>query len=369
MVAKKAYLVLLTLNETTSFIVSTIFIVLVLWSKHKHSKVQRVKTIILYIAFYEFASLLVCIDGISDNYQLYEKKSVIDILFDLLKITGFILSHELFFILMIERLYYPFKDTIHKMSKPNIIILVSISIIIEVLHFFIRVIINYDLMPSTHIELLLPLMIISVLFGLLLISIFGHKLFDVLITSRKSLYCGEDLLMNSPNTQFSVISRMSLNSHQLTLIRTITRNAILSVFAIIFRNLGFLLYGFRSISNHRLIHKNDNKMYLLICILYCLLNVCLFMQLLCVYLSYSFFIGSRICYNKCCGGIHKVIQKYGVKYAQSKMTQINMKTLQSMSKCNSHSYELLNNEDDFDLTTDLNNNEAMQRLTIRAKKK
>ena len=67
------YLLLLTMNESLSFVVSTLFMILIICSKILHDKKAKIRTIIFYILFYEFAAFLVTIDGISDNYNLYDQ--------------------------------------------------------------------------------------------------------------------------------------------------------------------------------------------------------------------------------------------------------------------------------------------------------
>ena len=339
------YIILLTINETISFILSISFLILVIISKSKFNNKARIRTITLYISTYAAASFILALDGISDNFDLYDANGGIDVILDVSKITGFILSHELFYILLIEKLHYTFKDSSHRINKKIFTGIIVASIIIEIYHFFIRIIINYDYMSQIHIPLLVPFMVLSIIFGVILISIFGTKLFSVILTSRKSLHYGNKFMESSPASQFSVISRMSLNSHQLTLVRAITKNVILSVLAIIFRNLEILFYGFSRIQQHRLEHDADDDKHkhrhTMILILYSVVNICLFCQLSCVYLSYSYFMGANEIYDKLCGGLHKFVQGNGVKYAQKRLTAINMKTIQS--------YRLLNDSDGFTL--------------------
>ena len=298
------YYLLLSINEVIIFLVGTAFLTLILSSQKCDSFLKEwsgSRTILFYMIFYEIAALTVMIDGIADNYDLYQRNGYMDMTMSFIKILSYITTHELFFILMIEKLYYPFKETIHKMSMYNITILIIISLCIETYHFFLRLIFHFDWFPQIQAWLVLPLMIIGISFGILLICIFGRKLFAVIVPSRKSLTYRRDLLSKTPGSQFTALSRMSLSAHQLSLIRAITKNVVLSIWAIISRNLEVLIFGIDRIAQHELEKHGNKTMYILIVIAYILMNICLFMELLCIYLSYSNFIGVTVWYKRLCG--------------------------------------------------------------------
>ena len=253
---------------------------------------------------------------------------------------------------MMERLYNSFKNSIHALSFKKLIILIIFSIIIEIFHFFIRILIHFNIISAYHITFLILFMIFSIIFGTILIYIFGKKLFNVIILTRKSinLNSGSEIIFKSPKSQFNTISRMSLNPQQLKILKSMTKSTLLSSLAIFIRNSQVLIYGLTRITEHS-IHKkiNYNKSlneYTILIIFYILLNITLFIELFCVYLSFTFFIFSVKWYDYFCGKFHRKLQIFGLKYAQKKLAKINIEIIQS--------YKLM---EEFSLDENYNNND------------
>eukprot|EP01084_Bolivina_argentea_P192776 330874_1 len=349
MTTKNTFITLVTLHQCIKFVIGTIFLCMILLSKLKYkSRVTRIHTVVFYIAFYEFSALLDLINGIGDNYNLYATNGAFDYIIDIGRITGIVISHELFFILMIERAYYSFKNNEQISSISTIIILLFISIIIESLHFFVRIQMNYQIYMSIHKYLLITFLIASVLFGFYLMTIFMKKLFKNIIRSRTSLNFGV-IIHSTPSVQLNEISKVPLNTDQTVLVKEITKNVILNVLAILFRDGTIILYVIESLSMHKLETKNDTTMYTVIPIIHAAYNVCLFWQMFTVYLSYEYFIYSLQCYDTLCGKIHFNVNKFAVKYTHKKLADLNMERLSAISKqVDGHA----DNEDEYQLMDD-----------------
>eukprot|EP01084_Bolivina_argentea_P293134 504124_1 len=349
MATKNTFMALVTVNKCFTFSIASFFLFMIVLSKLKHGqKVKRLYTILFYIVFYEFAALLDFLDTIGNNYDLYETDGVWDNFFDICKISSIIISHELFFIIMIERLYYPFKNTQHVASSRTLTSLILISIIIESIHFFVRILINYEMFSSMHLPLLIIFLFSSVSFGLNLAYMFVKKLFQVIKSSRTS-FNHSPLLNSTPSVQYKQLSKMPLNPYQTIIIKAITRNVVLNVLAILFRNMDSILYVIERVAMHKWEHNNHNKRYTIIPIIQALYNICLFLQLSNVYLSYSYFICSGQCYDKLCNKMHFIVNKFGVEYTQKKMTDLNMEQLSVLS---SKHIDVSDTDDEYQLMDD-----------------
>ena len=274
-------------------------------------------TVILYFFSYLIQTVLIGIDEVIDNYQIYRYDGKFDLMLDLVVITFHILGHVIFYIYLMERLYILFTDTKYAVTRTTFKVLVFVAINIEIYHFTIHIVYEYDLFEhydeNWHLhELLLGLFVIlNVSFALSLIGLFVNKLFKIIVTQRKSI--SVKTLLHSDKSDIDSIrnDEFDLDFKQINIVQTITKNCVLIISAIIWRNIAIV---FLSI----ILHKDEeniswNGVYIL-----CGFNIALICELLSVYLTFSF---ARKGYKCLCGKIHNLCYRYCQTYAKSKTMQ------------------------------------------------
>ena len=282
------------------------------------SKINKsIKIIIIcYLSFDLVASLCFAITAVADNYKLWDSNALFPTWFDILTFIPHSLGHVSFFLVLMERLYTVFKDTIYEYSNCTFIWILIGATIIEIWHFCIHTAFLglYDFSDDMALIFISIFIGLNCLFGLILIYLFIRNLMSLVVNQRQSIDISilkrksRNSIDNMRNKEFE----SNLDYRRLNMINMITKNCILCIAAVILRNIGVYCFS--------LTHGHDDKngISYIVFIYLIIYNITLIFELLCLYMTFSFV---EHWYQKICGKMHKCVFRYCKYYAQQKSLQ------------------------------------------------
>ena len=254
--------------------------------------------IICYFTMDLIASIMFAITAMAVNYGIFPIGA--NGTFEELTFIPHTLGHMSFYLVLMERLYAVYVDTIYQYNKCTFVLLSIFAVIIEIWHFCIHTGFDYfynfsDKMDGIFISIFIAL---NILFGMTLIFLFIRNLLSLVVSQRTSISIttlktkSKGSMERLRNKEFE----SSLDLRRVNMINMITKNCILCIAAVIFRNIGVI--GFSMTHGHDDLPGISNAIFILLM----MYNISLIFELLCLYMTFRFV---DHWYQIICGKMHK----------------------------------------------------------------
>eukprot|EP01083_Nonionella_stella_P168252 567480_1 len=272
---------------------------------------------LLFITSYTLRYLIVVIMDYTNSAENDLMEGIKDLLF--------VVGHSSFYLIMISRLYFVFRDSAHALSKRTIYILIGSWILINVIDsIYFIVAASTDDTPREESFFFFVLVLLDVILGTALIAVFTQKLFEMATaleirkdteeiedksdSDHEDMYPEEEMKQdNTGQTQASKHvaqesggrrkSAQELSETQMILVGAAAKYALLCGTTILFINLQFFTRAITILSQR--------------CSYGCEITLsvwfvlALFMEFVTIYLSFPC-TGQQ--YEKVCGGCHKIFE-------------------------------------------------------------